>query len=45
LVCTPVATLERALFAPCISMCQWLQLIHEERLAPLANAPFSRLWA
>jgi hypothetical protein len=31
--------------AQCFKMCRWLQLIHEHRLAPLDNAPFSTPWA
>jgi Cu/Ag efflux pump CusA len=32
-------------FAQCISICRWLQLIHKGRLAPLENAPVSTPWA
>ena len=32
-------------FAPCISIGRWVQVIHKGRLAPLENAPFSTPWA
>jgi len=32
---------DRVHSAQFISMCRWLPLIHENRLAPLSNAPFS----
>ena len=32
-------------FAQFIRICRWLKLIHENRLAPLYNTPFSTPWA